>query len=122
MQPGVRRFLLACLRPFLSGLLLAALAALAPVGPAMAGEVAAEGSVAPWQRLPAGGAEPGSWQDPAGFRDPTEFELTLRETDDGALWRGLYFRVGDRLQIGAEGGIDFGSGGLRAIIALKLEF
>ena len=124
MQPGVLRFLLFRLRPALFSLALSglALAALVPVGPAIAGEVVAEVLAVPWQRLPADGWEDGFRQYPAGFRGLTEFGLVLREVDDGVPWRGLFFRAGDGLRIGAQGGFDFDSGDLRAIVALKLDF
>ena len=107
------------LRPALSGL---ALAALVPAGPAIAGEVGADVPEAPWHRLTADGGEAGFRQYPAGFRGLTGFELVLREADDGVPRRGLFFRVGDRLRIGAQGSFDPGSGNLRAIVALKLDF
>ena len=116
MQPGVRRFLLARLRPALL------LAALAPVAPALAGEVAADAPAAPWQRLPADDGEAGFRHYPAGFRGRTGFELVLREADEGVPWRGLFFRAGGGLRIGAQGSFDAGSGNLRAIVALKLDF
>ncbi len=124
MQPGVLRFLLFRLRPALFSLALSglALAALVPVGPAIAGEVAAEVLAVPWQRLPADGWEDGFRQYPAGFRGLTEFELVLREADDGVPWRGLFFRAGDGLRIGAQGSFEPGSGNLRVIVALKLDF
>ena len=124
MQPGILRFPRFRLRPASFSLVLAGLmlAACAPVGPANAGEVVAEVLAVPWQRLPAGGGEAGFRQYPAGFRGLTEFELVLREADDGVPWRGLFFRAGDRLRIGAQGSFEPGSGNLRVIVALKLDF
>jgi hypothetical protein len=119
MQTGVRRFPRFLLRLVLSGL---SLAALAPVGPAIAGEVGVEVPAVAWQRLPTDDGEVGFRRYPAGFRGLTGFELVLREADDGVPWRGLFFRVGGGLRIGAQGSFEPGSGNLRAIIALKLNF
>jgi len=98
------------------------LAALVPVGPAIAGEVGTGVSPAPWLPLPADDGEAGSRHYPAGFRGSTAFEFVLWEADDGVPWRGLFFRAGDGLRIGAQGSLDPGSGNLRAIVALKLDF
>jgi hypothetical protein len=127
MQPGVRHFLLARLCPALSDLvlaclLLAALAALVLAGPAIAGEVTAEGPAAPWRRLPADGGEAGFSQNPAGFRGLLGFEFSPREGGAGASWHGVFFRAGGGLRIGAQGSLDSGSGNLRAIVALKFDF
>ncbi len=119
MQPGVRRFLLVRLRPALSGLVLAALA---PVGPAIAGEAAADVPPVTWHRLPADDGEAGFRRSPAGSRGLTGLEFVLREADEGVPWRGFFFRAGDGLQIGAQGSLDPGSGNLRAIVVLKLDF
>ncbi len=107
------------LGPVLSGLVFAALV---PVGPATAGEVGAADSAVPWHRLPADDGEAGFRQSPTDFRGLAGFEFVLREADQGSPSRGLFFRAGDGLRIGAQGGIDFGSGDLRAIVTLKLDF
>ena len=127
MQPGVRRFLLillAPLRPAWFGLVLAGLmlAAPAPVGTANAGEVGADAPPVPWHRLPADDRQAGVGQYLAGFRGLTGLGLASREADDGVPWHGLFLRAGDGLRIGAEGSFNPGSGGLRAIVALKLDF
>jgi hypothetical protein len=124
MQPGVLRFLLVRLRPAPFSLVLAglALAALAPVGPAIAGEVGVGVPAVPWHRLPAGDGEAGFQQDPAGFLGLTGLEFVLLEVDEGVPWRSLFFRAGDGLRIGAQGSLDPGSGNLRAMVVLKLNF
>ena len=124
MQPGVLRFPRFLLRPapfslVLSGLMLAALA---PVEPAIAGEVGADVPPVPWHQILPDDGEASFRQNPDGFQGLTGLELVLREADNGVPWRGLFFRAGDRLRIGAQGSLDSGSGNLRAIIALKLDF
>ncbi len=124
MQPGVLRFPRFLLRsaPFslvLSGLVFASLV---PVGPAIAGEVTTVVPAVPWHRLPADGGEAGFRQYRAGFQDLAGFEFVLREADESVPWRGLFFRAGDGLRIGAQGSFEPGSGNLRAIVALKLDF
>jgi hypothetical protein len=124
MQPGVLRFLLFRLRPAPFSLVLAglALAALVPVSPAIAGEVAADVPPVPWHHVLPDDGEAGFLQSPAGFRGLTGLEPVLREADDGVPWRGLFFHAGDGLRIGAQGSFDPGSGNLRAMVALKLDF
>ena len=127
MQPRVRRFLLARLCPVLSdlvlgGLLLVALAALVLAGPAIAGEVTTGVPAAPWQRLTADSGDIGPSQYPIDFPGLTGSDFFLRKADDGGLWRGFFFGAGGGLRIGAQGSFDPGSGNLRAMIALKLDF
>ena len=119
MQPGFRRLVLVPVRPVLSGLVFAALV---PVGPAIAGEVGAGVTAVPWHRLPADDGDAGFSQYPTEFRDLTGFEFSPREGDEGVPRRGLFFRAGDGLRIGAQGSFDPGSGDLHAIVALKLDF
>ena len=119
MQPGVRRLVLFRFGSVLSGLVFAALV---PVGPAIAGEVGAGGPAVPWYRLPADDGEAGFRQSPTDFQGLAGFEFVLREADEGMSSRGLFFRAGDGLWIGAQGSIDLGSGDLSAIFALKLDF
>ena len=119
MQPGFRRLVLFRLGPVLSGLVFAALV---PVGPAISGEVGAGVPAVPWHRLPADDGEAGFWQYPANFSERAGFEFVLRETVEGVPSRDLFFRAGDRLRIGAQGGFDFDSSDLRAIVSLKLDF
>ena len=119
MQPGVRRLVLFRLGPVPSGLVFAALV---PVGPAIAGEVGAGGPAVPWHRLPADDGEAGFRQHSTDLFGLAGFEFVLREADEGAPSRDLFFRAGDGLRIGAQGGFDFDSGDLRAIVALKLDF
>ncbi len=97
-------------------------AALVPVGPAIAGEVAVGDPAVLWQHLPEGGRDAGFSQYPADFRDWTGFGFSPWGADGGAPWRGLFFRAGDGLRIGAQGSLDPGSGDLRAVVALKLDF
>ena len=97
-------------------------AALIAAGPAFAGEVAAGAPVAPWRQLTADNGAAGIWQSPVRFRGLAGLELVLRAPDDGAPSRGLFFRAGGGLRIGARGSFDPGSGDLRAIFALRLDF
>ncbi len=119
MQPGVRRFLLVRLRPALSGLVLAALA---PVGPAIADEVGVDVPPVSWHHILPDDRAAGFRQDPAGSWGLTGFEFSPWEADEGVPWRGLFFRAGDGLRIGAQAIFEPGSGNLRAIVALKLDF
>jgi hypothetical protein len=124
MTPGVLRFPRFLPGPARFGLVLSGLmlAAPVPVGPAGAGEIGAGVSAAPWQGPPAGGGEAGFQPDPAGFPGLAALEFVIRETDEGAPSRGLFFRAGDGLRLGAQGSFDSGSGDLRALIALRLNF
>jgi len=119
MQHGALRFSRLLLCPALLGL---TLAALVPAGLAIAGEAPTGIPALPWQRLPADDGGAGFRPDPAGFWGLTGLEPVLREADDGASWRGLYFRAGRGLRVGAEGAVDPGFSHLRAIVALKLDF
>ena len=119
MQSGFHRLVPFRLGPALSGLVFAALV---PVGPALAGEVGAGAPAVPWLGLPADGGEAGVWQSPTEFRGLAGFEFFLREADEGMFSRGLFFRAGDGLRIGAQGSLDLDSGDLSAIFALKLDF
>ena len=119
MQPGICRLFLFRLSPALSGL---ALAALVPVGSAIAGEVAAGGPAMLWHHLQVDDGGAGVSHYPRDFRGLMGFEFSPREVGEGVTWRGLFFRAGDGLRIGAQGSFEPGSGNLRAIVALKLDF
>ena len=124
MPPDVLRFLLFRLRPAPFSLVMSGLAfaALVPVGPAIAGEVTTVVSAVPWHRLPADGGEAGSRDYSAGLWGLQGFEFLPWEAVESMPWRGLFFRAGDGLRIGAQGSFEPGSGNLRAIVALKLDF
>ena len=124
MHPGILRFPRFRLCPASFSLVLAGLmlAAFAPVGPAIAGEVTTVVTAVPWHRLPADGGEAGSRDYSAGLWGLQGFEFLPWEVDESMPWRGLFFRAGDGLRIGAQGSFEPGSGNLRAIVALKLDF
>ncbi len=124
MQYRCRRILLTRLCPALSGVVLSglALAAITPAEPAIAGEVEAGVSAVPWGHASPEGDETGFAQFPAGFQSSQRFGLSLREADESLPSDGLFFRTGDGLRIGGQGSYDPGSGDLRAIVALKLDF
>ncbi len=119
MQPGFRRLVFFRLGPVLSGL---AFAALLPVGPAIGSEAGEDVPAMPWHRLPADDGEAGIRQIPTDFWGRAGFEFILREVVEGTPARDFSFRAGGGLLIGAQGGFDFDSGDLRAIVSLKLDF
>ncbi len=119
MQHGTLRFSRCLLRPVLFGLMFAALI---PAGPAVAGEAPTGVYALPWQRLLADNGGAGFRPGPTDLRGLTGVEPLVREAADGVPWRGLYFRAGRGLRVGAEGAFDPGFGDLRAIVALKLDF
>lgn len=54
-------------------------------------------------------------------KDP-RVSLSLRSFGDGHPPPGLYFQTDERVMIGAQGMIDPGSGRVRAMIVLRLDF
>ena len=99
-----------------------ALAVLVAVGPAMGDEVTAGAPPSPWHRLSPGGSDVGFQPDPAGLRDLPVTPFFLRRAERLLSSRGLFFDAAEGLRIGAQGSFNPGSGNLRAIVCLKLEF
>ena len=118
MHPGLRRLVLFRLGPVLSGLVFAAPVL---VGPAIASEVGEGVPAMPWHLLPADDGD-GIQQYPMDFWGRAGFEFVLRETVEGVPARDLFFRAGDGLWVGAQGGFDLDTSDLRAIVSLRLDF
>jgi hypothetical protein len=59
------------------------------------------------------------WRLPGPF---SGFTLSRKRTSDGIRPDGIFFQAGEGVAVGASGSIDLGSGNLRALLALRLDF